>query len=167
MNLVFIADSCTGFCSELLLKTRVKHQKQSLELFCKKSCSQRCCKFHRKTPVLKSLFNIVTGLQEALLKRDLQPVEFAKFLRTPNSTTASETCSFTWTALFNNLHIWFKLIHKLSFLCHNFQFLLPILLQLVLLTSILVQSVRLQHKDDSQCEFKTIGFPSQIAVTKN
>ena len=45
------------------LKTRVKPQKQPLELFCKKRCSYRFCKFHRKTPLLKSLFNRVPGLQ--------------------------------------------------------------------------------------------------------
>ena len=28
-------------------------------------------------------------------------------------TTASETCSFTWAALFNKSHIWLKLIHML------------------------------------------------------
>ena len=34
-------------------------------------CSQKCRKFHRKTPVLKSLFNKVVGLRPVtLLKRD-------------------------------------------------------------------------------------------------
>ena len=47
-----------GFLSLAPLKTRVKPQKQSLQLFYKK-CG--LCKFHRKTPVLKSLFNRVSG----------------------------------------------------------------------------------------------------------
>ena len=32
-------------------------QKQPLEVFCKKRCSSKFRKFHRKTSVLKSLFN--------------------------------------------------------------------------------------------------------------
>ena len=39
------------------LKTGVKPQKQPLELFCKKRCSKKFFKFHRKAPVLKSVFN--------------------------------------------------------------------------------------------------------------
>ena len=49
------------FLSQTLLKTRVKPQKQPLQLFFKKRCSQKCCKFHRKTSVSKSLFNRVAG----------------------------------------------------------------------------------------------------------
>ena len=62
--------------------------KQPPELFCKKRCSQKCRKIHRKTPLPESLFNKVGGLRPAtLLKRDsgtgvLQLV-FAAFLRTP------------------------------------------------------------------------------------
>ena len=59
LNLVFIADSHTGFCSRLLWKLQVKRQEQPLELFCKKRYSLKFCKFHRKTSVLKSLFNRV------------------------------------------------------------------------------------------------------------
>ena len=43
------------------LKTQVKPQKQPLQLFCKKRCSQQFCKFSRNTPVQKSLFNKVAG----------------------------------------------------------------------------------------------------------
>ena len=48
-------------------------------------------------------------------------------------TTASETYSFTSTALFENLHFWLKLVHMLYFLYHNLQFRLPILASLVLI----------------------------------
>ena len=51
------------FLSQTPLKKRVKPQKQSLQLFCKQRCSQKFCKFHSETPVLKSLFNRVAGLQ--------------------------------------------------------------------------------------------------------
>ena len=37
-----------------------------VEVFCKKSCSQRFRKFHRKTPMLESLFNRVAGLTTIL-----------------------------------------------------------------------------------------------------
>ena len=37
-------------------------QKQSPEVFCKKKCSLKVRKFHRKTSVLESLFNKVAGL---------------------------------------------------------------------------------------------------------
>ena len=42
LNLVFFADSCTGFCSRLLWKHKLKPQKQPLELF-KKRCSKKFC----------------------------------------------------------------------------------------------------------------------------
>ena len=37
--------------------------KQPPEVFCKKRCSEKFCKFHMKTLVLESPFNKVTGLQ--------------------------------------------------------------------------------------------------------
>ena len=70
---------------ETPFKTRVKPQKEPLELFFYK----KLCKLQRKTPVLKSLFNrIVVLLACNFIKKRLQPrcflVEiFAKFLRTP------------------------------------------------------------------------------------
>ena len=51
----------TGFCSELLWKQELNLRKP-LELLCKKWCSWKFCKFHRKTPVSNSLFNRVAGL---------------------------------------------------------------------------------------------------------
>ena len=38
-------------------------QKQPPEVFCKKRCSLKSRKFHRKTPVFESLFNNFAGLQ--------------------------------------------------------------------------------------------------------
>ena len=63
-------------------------QKQPPEVFCKKRCSLEFRKFHRKTPVLESLFNNFAGLQAwNFIKKILQhwcfPMKFAKFLRTP------------------------------------------------------------------------------------
>ena len=63
-------------------------QKQPPEVFCKKRCSWNFRKFHRKAPVLESLFNNVAGLQACnFIKKILQhrcfPMKFAKFLRTP------------------------------------------------------------------------------------
>ena len=63
-------------------------QKQQPEAFCKKRFSKIFRKFHRKTPVLESLFNKVAGLQGCnFIRKRLQhrgfPVKFAKFFRTP------------------------------------------------------------------------------------
>ena len=64
---------------------RKKLKKQQLADILQNRCS---CKFHRKTPVLKSLFNKVTDLKACkFIWKRLQhggfPVKFAKFLRTP------------------------------------------------------------------------------------
>ena len=40
-----------------------KEKKKSLEVFCKKGCSEKFRKSHWKTPVLESLTNKVAGLQ--------------------------------------------------------------------------------------------------------
>ena len=50
-------------------------QKQPPEVFCKKRCSKKFRKIHRKTPVSGSLFNKVEGLRPAtLLKKTLLQV---------------------------------------------------------------------------------------------
>ena len=75
------------FLSWTPLKTRVKPQKQQLQLHYKKWCSQKFCKFHRKTPVLKSLFNRV-----ACQETQAQIVSCGVYETFKNSTTtASET----------------------------------------------------------------------------
>ena len=62
-------------------------QKQPPEMFCKKRCSKNFRKFHRKTPVLESLFNNVAGVQawnfiKKILLHWCFPIKFAKRLRT-------------------------------------------------------------------------------------
>ena len=52
--------------------TQDEPQKQPLEVFCKKRCSQKFCRIHRKTPVSESLSCVFQCF----------PVNFAKFLRT-------------------------------------------------------------------------------------
>ena len=69
------------------LKTRAKPHKQLLELSCNKRCSLKFWNFHRKTPVLKK------GLQHRCF-----PVEFTKFLRTPNLKSANDCL---WNLLFH------------------------------------------------------------------
>ena len=63
-------------------------QKQPPEGFCKKRCSQKFPKIHRKNLCQSLVFNKVAGPRPAtLLKKRLWhscfPVNFAKFLRTP------------------------------------------------------------------------------------
>ena len=75
------------------LKTWVKLDKP-LKLFCKKRV-QKLCKFHRKTPMLKSLFTKVVGLKAcSFIKTRLQhryfPVKFTKFLKTRNLKSICE-----------------------------------------------------------------------------
>ena len=49
-------------------------QKQPPEVFCKKMCSWKFHKIHRKTPVPETFFNKVAGLRPAtLLKKRLWP----------------------------------------------------------------------------------------------
>ena len=86
MNLVFVADSCTGFCSGLLWKHEL-NLKDPLELFCKKRCSENFCKFHRKTFVLKFfLIELLVFRPVTLWKRDSNTGAFLwnlqSFLRT-------------------------------------------------------------------------------------
>ena len=62
-------------------------EKQSLEVFYKKICSQKFPNIHRKTSVLESLFNKVAGLQACnFIKKRYQhrcfPVNISKFSRT-------------------------------------------------------------------------------------
>ena len=64
------------------------HQKRPPSVFYKKRCSLKFHKFHRKTPVLESLFNGVPGLKacdfiEKRLQHRCFPVKFAKYLRRP------------------------------------------------------------------------------------
>ena len=66
---------CGCFCGDV--------QKQSPDVFCKKRCSQKFCKIHRKTPVSESLFLIkLQASASGRLWHKCFPVNFAKFLRT-------------------------------------------------------------------------------------
>ena len=70
------------------MTTFVDFKKQPPEVLCKESCSLELRKFHRKTPVLESLFNRITGLKGCkFIKKRLQhrcfPVKFKTFLRAP------------------------------------------------------------------------------------
>ena len=70
-------------------------QKQPPEAFCKKMCSWKFHKIHRKTPVPETFFSKAAGLRPAtLLKKRLWyrlfPVNFVKFLRTPFLQNTSE-----------------------------------------------------------------------------
>ena len=58
-------------------------QKQTPVAFCKKRCSQKFHKLHRKTTAVESLFNEVPGLQQETLQQICFPVKFAKLLRAP------------------------------------------------------------------------------------
>ena len=61
-------------------------KKQPPEVFYKKSCSEKFCNFHRKTPKLESLSNKGADQKEKTKKRFQRmcfPVNIVKFLRTP------------------------------------------------------------------------------------
>ena len=77
---------------------------------CKERCSQKFRKFHRKTPVWKSLFNKVVGLQACnFIKKTLQhrcfPVKLALFLRPPILKNICERLLLTDPAVFQFLKI--------------------------------------------------------------
>ena len=66
----------------------VQVEKQPPDVFCKNRYSEKIRKFHRKTPVLESLFNKVAGLRvcnfiKTRLQHSFFPVKFSNFLRTP------------------------------------------------------------------------------------
>ena len=88
------------FLSRTPLKTEVKPEKQPLQLSYKKQVSQKFCKFHRKTPALKSLFNRVAGQETQTQMFSCGVYEIFKNL----PTTVSETYCFTWSVLVNKLH---------------------------------------------------------------
>ena len=100
------------------VETRVKRQKQPPKLLCKKGVFRKFASFTGRQ-LCWSLFLIeLQTFRPAALSEidsntdvflfDLQDHQIWS-LRTP----ASETWSFTWTSLFNNLGFWLKLIHML------------------------------------------------------
>ena len=100
------------------VETRVKRQKQLPKLLCKKDVFRNFAIFTGRQ-LCWSLFliELQTFRPAALLEMDSNADVFVwdlqdhliLSLRTP----ASETCSLTWTSLFNNLGFWLKLIHML------------------------------------------------------
>ena len=93
LSLVFIANSHTGSCFELLWKEQVKRQKQPLKLPCKKGVFRSFASSTRKQ-LCWSLFliELKTFRPAALLKGDSNTciaVEFTKFLRTLNLKSAN------------------------------------------------------------------------------
>ena len=59
-------------------------QKQPPEVFRRKSFFSKFCKFHRKTPVLKCIFNkVCKNFAKKRLQHRCLPVKFAEFLKTP------------------------------------------------------------------------------------
>ena len=99
LNMLFIADSHTGFCSGLLWKHELNFKSSHW------SCSV-------KRVSLEHLLISGTRLCWSLFLIELQTfhrsflvklIWFYLHLIWSLQTTASETCSFTWTALFNNL----------------------------------------------------------------
>ena len=79
-------------------------QKQPLEVLCKKRCSKKIRKIHRKISVPESLFLIkLQAMPAILLKKRLWhrcfPVNFAKFLRRPFFNEYLQTTSENETDL--------------------------------------------------------------------
>ena len=62
-------------------------KKEPPEVFCKIGVLKNFCKFHRKTPVLESLFNRACNFIKKRLQNRCFPVKFAKFLTTPTFLT--------------------------------------------------------------------------------
>ena len=62
-----------------------------------------------------SLFDRVAGLQDATQVFSCGTCEISKntYFEEHQQMTASEICFFTWTAIFNNLHFWLKLLSML------------------------------------------------------
>ena len=106
------------FLFQTPLKTRVEPQKQHWSWSAKKVVLKIFASFtgkHLCWNLFKNLFRPAT-----LLKRDSNTDVFLRNLQNLEErliwsmlTTGSETCSFTWTAPFNNLHFWLKLVHML------------------------------------------------------
>ena len=120
LNFVFIADNCTNFCPRLLWKHELNLRSSHW------SCSVKKAVFRNFQIAQVNTYAEVTfsyscrpsspQLYYKETTTRLFSVEFLKFLRTPNLkpwATASETCSFTWTAFFSNLDFRLKLVHML------------------------------------------------------
>ena len=93
------------------LKKIYQFQKQPPELFYRKSCSEKFCNIHTKTPVLESPFNRLAGLKTCnFLKKIIQhrcfPVNISKFLRTLILTKICEQLLLQLLPLTVNISSW-------------------------------------------------------------
>ena len=91
-SLVFVEELVKLFCSNYRQNPQITaavhyFQKQPPEVFCKKMCSLKVCKYHRKIPVLGPVFKSCRTWSLKFFTKKLQhrcfPVKFAKLLRIP------------------------------------------------------------------------------------
>ena len=98
-----------------------KEQKQPLKVFCKRRCSEKLCKFLRKTPALESLFNNAADLWvSTFLRKRLQhrwfPVKLAKFnLTTPILKNICERLLLKTSTLQKKLSMSFTFLFTITF----------------------------------------------------
>ena len=77
---------CSIYWQNLQITAAVHYfQKRPPQVLCKKMCSLKVRKYHRKIPVLESVFNKVPGLKACnfITKKVQHRCFSAKFLRTP------------------------------------------------------------------------------------
>ena len=101
LNLVFIAGSRNGFHSELLWKHELNVRSSHWNSSVKKGVLRNFASFTGKH-LCWSLFLIEFQTFRPAALQNLQ--NFLEHIIWSLRTPASETCSLTWTALFNNLH---------------------------------------------------------------
>ena len=96
LNLVFIADSCTGFFSELLYKQELNLRSSHWNSSVKKGVLRNFANFTGKQ--FRPAALLKRGSNKGVLQWNLQ--NFWEHLIWGLQTTASETCSFTRTGPF-------------------------------------------------------------------
>ena len=95
LNVVVIADSCIGFCSELLWKHELDLRSSHWNSSVKEGVLRNFANFTGKH-LCWSLFSIeleVCSFIKKILQRRCFAMEFTKFLMTPNSESGND-CSF-------------------------------------------------------------------------
>ena len=92
LNLVFIADSRTGFCSSFLWKYDLNFRSSHWSCSVKK-VFLKILQLSTKTPVLKFLLIALQAFIKKRLQHRCFPVEFTKFSRTPNLKPANDCFS--------------------------------------------------------------------------
>ena len=114
LNLVFITDSHTGLSFELLSKHELNVRSSHWNSSVKKGVFRNFASF-TGTQLCWSLFLIeLQTFRDSNTDVFLWNLQnFSEHLIWNLQTPASETCFFTRTALFKNLHFWLKSIHML------------------------------------------------------